>query len=536
MKENQELYNYLKTVHAPQFKDDSFKKRLKNELYNIMDKTEKAKAEGKAALWKWRLTFALAGSVLVCAVILCLIFIAPELVHPSFMISSICGEVTAIYNDDQAALILGEPIAWGTTITAGEGASCDVRINRSSLLRIYERSIITLDEKENMITIQLAQGTLVAHIEKSERPFDLQLITDNCIIGIQSTTFMVKVEQDKVTQIALLEGLLSIKTDSGIADKEYILQSDRELELTLDSMEISTAPLSAEHRDALLLVKNSNFIFFTDVEKSVTCTIQPMPEDAAVYVNGQKMGRGKLSLLTDKAQEIKLKVVRQGYDLHESIIKIEEDKTFNIMLKKKNASEPSEMQTPRKQDEEIIEEHTGESNKKVISQLKGTKITIDGSINDWQPLTPVITDPRDDIKIDIPEADITRVFLAKNSDTLYACIAFARVNISDLLSIEYHILIMEQNNPILTIIILYEAKQLKTMLVVKSKDEIETVTSLIGDVASGDGFIEVAFPLRIINKYLSEGSLYSCKITSRMPKNQFITTAVNEAMLEELSY
>ena len=231
MKKSEEFYNYLKRVPVPKFKNDSLKQHLKNELYNIIDQTDSAKQEKIPILWKPKTFLILATSVLACALILLFIFpqllFIPDSLSPSFIIGSLGGDVDATYNGDPVILNVGQTLRHGTSLTVAKEASCDIHINKKSLFRIYENSKLSLDAKENIITVQLSQGTLVGHVNKYEEPFTLQIITESCIIGIKSTTFMVMVEELGVSRIALLEGTLSIKINSNIADKEYSLQSDQ---------------------------------------------------------------------------------------------------------------------------------------------------------------------------------------------------------------------------------------------------------------------------------------------------------------------
>ncbi|MBN1799552.1 MAG: PEGA domain-containing protein [Spirochaetales bacterium] len=542
MKKNQELYDFLKNVRAPRYKNDSLQRHLKNKLYRIIDQTDSDSEKSRGVIWKHRLALVFAGSGLVCALILTLffmfspLFFGPDSAYPSLMASSLCGDVTAVYNEEPVALKVGEKLKPGITLTVAEGASCDVSINKISLLRLAERSVITLDERENMLTVRLVRGTLIGHIKKPDRPLDLRLVTDNCIIGIKSTTFIVRAEENRVTRIALLEGKLSIKTKSNIADKEYILQSGRELELTLDSTEISTTPLSAGHRAALLQVQESNLASFTDSEQTATCEIQPEPADATISVNGQNKGKGKLTFLVAKGREIKLKVTRPDYASHESIIRIDEDKTLHIMLKKEHVIESEDTRTLSPGDEESLEVYAEDGGIKTVSRLKHKTISIDGKINDWQSLQPVVRDPAGDIDLDTPEADITYLFMAKNNDTLFSGIKFAGGNISDLMAIEYRIDIMKQNKRILSIIMSYTDRQLRIVLEKKNADNIEAETSAIGAVAGGQGIIEAAIPLSAVDGYLSPGTVYSCRVTSRIPKNQSESTVVDETGVQEFVF
>jgi hypothetical protein len=537
MKKNQDMYEFLKDVNVPRYKNDSLQQRLKHRLYKIMDQDDTAAEKSRGFMRRHGFALVFAGSGLVCALILAFVLVfAPGSAFPVLTASLLCGDVNAVYDQKPVALKVGEKLDPGVTITVAEGSSCDVSLNKTSLLRFGERSTITLDKMDNTITVRLVQGMMIGHIRKHDRPLNLWLVTDNCIIGIKSTTFLVKADQDRVTRIALLEGRLSIKTNSAVTDKEYILQSGRELELTLDSTEISTTPLSDEHRAVLLQVKGDELAVSAQGRRTVTCEIQTVPADATIYINGQKKGKGKLAFLAEKDRAIRLKVTHSDYEVHESTVEIHENKTLRIMLNKKQAIEDEDTGTATPHGGEGLEAHEEGGGEKTVSLLKGGVIFIDGKFNDWQFLRPVVHDPKADIGLDLPEADITQLLLAKNNDTFFACIKFAGGKISDLSAIEYRVDIMEQGKRLLSIIILYTERRLRIILAETGVDDTETGSSAGGAAAGGRGIVEASFALAIINKYLVQGKLYSCRVTSRIPKDQADAVIIDETVIQEFIF
>jgi ferric-dicitrate binding protein FerR (iron transport regulator) len=525
MKKTQDLYNYLKRTHVPRFANDSLKQRVKHQLYRIMDEESPAAKRAEPGIWRRGFSPALAGVAAACALglaaffLLPLFFPAPRAAYPSLMASSLGAKVAASYNGEPVALNVGQALKPGTTITAPEETTGELRINTTSLVRIYERSTVTLDQRGGLVSLRLARGTLAAHIEKPDRPFTLQVITDNCIIGIKSTTFLVAVEDDKTTHVALLEGVLSIKTGSGSAQREYTLQSGRELALTLNNNEISTALLSEKHRALLFPLTETGSGSFTGGRQSVTCVIQPVPRDSAVYIDGRYMGNGQVSFMADKDRKINLKIVRQGYDPYEAERALTENKTFMITLKKQDTDGAAAVHTPG-----AVTDNTGSAGDKI------PVIRIDGGSLDWQDVKPLIIDPAGDISSDTPEADITRVYFTRTRDSFYAGIAFSGGMISDLVSIEYRVDFISRGNNVLSLTVLYENKRLKAELTAQDAADSGIHTMETGDVAGGRGFIEVGFPLAVIEKYLTHGNTYSCRVTSRFPE------VADEAVTDEFYF
>jgi hypothetical protein len=539
MKKPQDLYDYLKTTRVPRYENNALRQRVKNRLRELMVRDAPEQERSVHGLWKRGFILVFAGGAAAALLLLAVFIFLPLLsrtqpaAYPLFMAGALSGEATASYNGRPADLNVGQALTPGTTIKTADGATCDLRINAASLVRIYGRSTVTLEKKGDFVSLRLDRGTLTAHIERPDRPFPLRVTTDNCIIGIKSTTFLVAVDADKTTHVALLKGVLSITAGTGASAREYTLESGRELAVTLDQTELSTTHLSAGHKALLQPITREGASAFSGSVESIVCEIQPTPTDANVFINGRKAGSGPFTFLADKGRQVTLEVVRSGYEPYKSELLLNENRTFTVTLKKRDAAHTSDSQTSAAGTETAGAENAGAD---TTGSGATQRIRIDGNPGDWQQVGPLVTDPIGDIGIDTPEADITLVYLTRGTEMFYAGIAFAGGSIGDLASIEYRIDIMQQDKHVLSLIIRYEKKQLLAMLGAGTMGHTGSQTKITGDIAVGKGFIEVGFPLEAVEKYLAVGNVYTCKITSRLPGNPLVSGVVDKAEAEGYSF
>jgi hypothetical protein len=127
------------------------------------------------------------------------------------------GEVVLLRNNQEMAIEASNFVMKGDTIRTGEASAVDLEFPNGALLRVKERTTISinsiLSQEDTQVEIALNRGKIFSKIKnKLKDKESFRIKTPTMVAGVRGTEF--SVSEDEIPKIMVLEGEVSAEKDS----------------------------------------------------------------------------------------------------------------------------------------------------------------------------------------------------------------------------------------------------------------------------------------------------------------------------------
>lgn len=220
-------------------------------------------------------------------------------------------------------------------------------------IRVDEKGGTLLAVKSGALQIMPASigvdGLITKLPEKEERVLEL-------LQKINDSAYTVAADQEIfITGQALMETEASFKeleelVDTIIAEMEMAMSDeqlkllDQKVEAVIQSVAVSVAPpaeLSEESRKALEAIEGIRMINIPETISGIeqpelaAITLRVEPQDAEIMLNGRYRGKGAVSGIFNRGEELSFVMYRQGYLEKTLELTVDEDDLFEVKLEKR---------------------------------------------------------------------------------------------------------------------------------------------------------------------------------------------------------
>lgn len=149
-------------------------------------------------------------------------------------------------NGEEKSIQVNDSLQIKDVIITKENSSVDIILKNKGIIRIGENTQIELQTlSEENIQINQNSGTVITHLKKLKENEGYSIITPTSVAAVRGTSFITNVNEQKNTNIALINGKIEIKNNQGstlILDQPGEVTVQKEKDLTKEKVR----PLSKE--------------------------------------------------------------------------------------------------------------------------------------------------------------------------------------------------------------------------------------------------------------------------------------------------
>ena len=154
-----------------------------------------------------------------------------EAAAPVARITYMSGDVKVKQGSDALAAEKGQVIRSGAEISTGPGASAELFFKDLGIVRIGSDAEVNVDAvAANEINVGLKSGTAGVFLKKVRAEDKFSVHTPTSVAAVRGTAFLVTVESDKVSRVALFDGKIEVTDEKGtsvVMDKKGELTVER---------------------------------------------------------------------------------------------------------------------------------------------------------------------------------------------------------------------------------------------------------------------------------------------------------------------
>jgi len=127
---------------------------------------------------------------------------------------------------------IGDPTGEGDDVKTGVNSSAELTLDEGSKIDISPRTTVKvsrlytdLKTGGNRSSFKLDGGRLLAKVSKTERNSRFSIRTPTAVAAVSGTDFIVEVEEDRVTKVAVIDGSVQVAPSTGEEEEEEVLTS-----------------------------------------------------------------------------------------------------------------------------------------------------------------------------------------------------------------------------------------------------------------------------------------------------------------------
>jgi hypothetical protein len=176
-----------------------------------------------------------------------------EQAKPVARISFLSGDVQVKEGAEFAAASNGQILKSGAELTTGPGASAELFFKDMGIVRVGSGSTIQVDAvAANEVSVGLNQGEAGVFLKKINQGNEFSVHTPTSVAAVRGTAFLVTVDGNERSRIALFDGALEVTDEQG---KSVVM--DQKGEITVEKgQSISGSDVKPLSEDALNQMKD----------------------------------------------------------------------------------------------------------------------------------------------------------------------------------------------------------------------------------------------------------------------------------------
>ncbi len=138
-----------------------------------------------------------------------------EPVQNEGLISFLTGDVFIVKNNNEKYAEIGDAVAENDIIHTGSDGLCEIQIGTTAIISLQENtnfslSSVLLQSRGNKVKAKVISGMVAFKINKLLDNDRFTIDTPSIACGVRGTQFLVKVSDNEITEIAVLEGKVAV--------------------------------------------------------------------------------------------------------------------------------------------------------------------------------------------------------------------------------------------------------------------------------------------------------------------------------------
>jgi outer membrane protein assembly factor BamB len=174
------------------------------------------------------------------------------------LVTFFSGDVELYDGSEWAAAEIGETVEEGYAIKTFENSSCEIQFGKSSIIQLKENTDLTFssvlfDPGNTNVELKLSKGTLLSKVEKLTVGDSYNVTSPGAICGIRGTQFLVSMDEEQSTTLAVREGKVSLVPLVADAEKLELQLSDSEMSVKdVFKKAVEAAPVISDGEEVTL--------------------------------------------------------------------------------------------------------------------------------------------------------------------------------------------------------------------------------------------------------------------------------------------